>query len=35
VNLEELPENTIPYIRQALKNHREGIKFDEFGWDND
>lgn len=33
-NLDELPENTIPYIRQALKNHRQGIKFDEFGWDN-
>jgi 8-oxo-dGTP pyrophosphatase MutT (NUDIX family) len=32
VNVNELPGNTIPYIRQALKNHRNGIKFDEFGW---
>jgi 8-oxo-dGTP diphosphatase len=32
VSLNELPENTIPYIRQALRNHRNGIKFDEFGW---
>lgn len=29
---EELPPNTIPYIRQALKNHLMGITFDEFGW---
>lgn len=32
VNLDGLPENTIPYIRRALKNHLAGIKFDEFGW---
>lgn len=32
VNVDELPVNTVPYIRQALSNHREGIKFDEFGW---
>ena len=32
VNVNELPENTIPYIRQALKNHREETRFDEFGW---
>lgn len=32
-NLDDLPENTIPYIRRALANHRQGIKFDEFGWD--
>lgn len=31
-NVDDLPENTIPYIRQALHNHRNGIKFDEFGW---
>ena len=31
-NIDHLPENTIPYIRRALQNHREGIKFDEFGW---
>lgn len=32
VDVESLPANTIPYIRQALRNHRTGIKFDEFGW---
>ncbi len=32
VNLDELPENTVPYIRQALENHRKGVNFDEFGW---
>jgi 8-oxo-dGTP pyrophosphatase MutT (NUDIX family) len=32
VKMDVLPENTIPYIRRALKNHQEGIKFDEFGW---
>ena len=32
VNVEELPSNTIPYIRQALKNHLTRITFDEFGW---
>jgi 8-oxo-dGTP pyrophosphatase MutT (NUDIX family) len=32
VDVEDLPENTVPYIRQALRNHRAGIRFDEFGW---
>ena len=32
VDLDDLPANTIPYIRQALHNHRMGIRFDEFGW---
>ena len=32
VNMDELPDNTIPYIRRALRNHQEGIEFDEFGW---
>ena len=32
VNIDKLPANTIPYIRRALKNHQEAIKFDEFGW---
>ena len=30
-NVEDLPANTIPYIRRALHNHRTGIKFDEYG----
>ena len=32
VNRDNLPPNTIPYIRQALRNHLTGIRFDEFGW---
>ena len=32
VPVEELPENTIPYVRRAIQNHRDGLKFDEFGW---
>lgn len=28
----DLPANTIPYVRRAIQNHRDGIKFDEFGW---
>ena len=32
VDVNDLPENTIPYIRQALKNHWQGTRFDEFGW---
>ena len=32
VDLNQLPANTIPYIKQALNNHRRGIKFSELGW---
>lgn len=32
VNFDELPENTIPYIRRAISNHLNGITFDEFGF---
>ena len=32
VDMDDLPVNTIPYIRRALQNHRTGLKFDEFGW---
>ena len=32
VDVNNLPGNTIPYIKQALQNHRQGIYFDEFGW---
>ena len=31
-DLEDLPENTIPYIRRAIENYRAGIPFEEFGW---
>jgi ADP-ribose pyrophosphatase YjhB (NUDIX family) len=30
-DLNDLPENTIPYIKRALHNHRKGIRFDEYG----
>jgi 8-oxo-dGTP diphosphatase len=32
--INDLPENTIPYIRQAIGNFRAGIPFEEFGWEN-
>ena len=28
----DLPENIIPYVRKAIQNHHRGIVFDEFGW---
>jgi 8-oxo-dGTP diphosphatase len=28
----DLPENTIPYIRRAIENFRAGVPFEEFGW---
>ena len=31
-DLDALPENTIPYVRSAIRNYREGIPFNEFGW---
>ena len=31
--LDNLPPNTIPYVRRALENYRRGIWFDSFGWD--
>jgi ADP-ribose pyrophosphatase YjhB (NUDIX family) len=31
--LDALPENTVPYVRQALHNYQQGIWFDSFGWD--
>ena len=32
VHLDELPDNVIPYVRKAIRNHRDGIPFDIFGW---
>ena len=32
VDVDDLPANTIPYIRRALHNHHTGIKFEEYGW---
>lgn len=33
-HLDKLPENTIPYIRQALECIRDGKFYSEFGWYN-
>ena len=33
--LNALPENTIPYIRQALECIARGVTYSEFGWKND
>ena len=33
-DVEALPENTIPYVRQAIKNFQTGVMFEEFGWKN-
>jgi len=30
VDIDSLPENIIPYVKQALHNHLNGIKFDEY-----
>lgn len=31
-DVNELPDNVIPYVRKAIQNHCNGIRFDEFGW---
>ena len=31
-DLDSLPQNTIPYVRRAIRNHVQGIHFEEFGW---
>ena len=33
VDPEELPANTIPYVRRAVENFRTGRWFDSFGWE--
>lgn len=30
--LDALPENTIPYIKSAIENYKQGIVYSEFGW---
>ena len=32
MDVNDLPENIIPYVRQAIQNHLNRVKFDEFGW---
>ena len=30
--LDELPDNTVDYVRIAIENYRKGILYSEFGW---
>ena len=30
--VDNLPGNTIPYIRRAIENFRDGVWFDSYGW---
>ena len=32
-SLDALSEDTIPYIRTAIQNYRNGVLFSEFGWE--
>lgn len=32
VHIDQLPENTVEYVRRCIANHLNGIRFDEFGW---
>ena len=32
VNMNELPDNIIPYVRRAIENQLNGTPFDELGW---
>lgn len=31
-DMDALPENIIPYVKQAIRNSLDGIPFEEFGW---
>jgi 8-oxo-dGTP diphosphatase len=31
--VDAIPENTIPYVREAIRCYREGIMYSEFGWE--
>jgi 8-oxo-dGTP diphosphatase len=31
--LSSLPDDTIPYVRAGIENFREGVWFQEFGWE--
>jgi 8-oxo-dGTP diphosphatase len=32
MDVDDLPLNTIPYVRRGIENHLKQVKFDEFGW---
>ena len=31
-DIDDLPPNTIPYVRRAIQNYRDGVWFDSIGW---
>ena len=31
-DMDALPENIVPYVKQAIQNFRDGVVFEEFGW---
>ncbi|MCC8397800.1 MAG: hypothetical protein LN569_00500 [Rickettsia endosymbiont of Labidopullus appendiculatus] len=31
-NTDDLPNNLVPYVKQAIKYWREGIAYSDFGW---
>ena len=32
-SVDALPANTIPYVKKAIQNFRDGVMFEEFGWE--
>ena len=30
--LDDLPENTVDYVKQAIEYYKKGITYSEFGW---
>ena len=32
-DLDALPKNTIPYVKRAIQNFKNGVVFEEFGWE--
>lgn len=33
--MNELPENIVPYVKKALENYKNGAWFDSYGWENE
>lgn len=31
--VDNLPENMVPYVKKALSNYKANIEFDQFGWE--
>ena len=32
VEIDQLPKNTVEYVKRCIANHLNGVRFDEFGW---